>query len=211
MTETTEEGRTGEVVTAEATGWQHRNSLLAAAAAEDRSDVFACLQRVDVAVMLIQRTSCTTARVVVSERRGQFEIATLPVGLLLSDSSAYFIGKCYFETPAVHFSSRHSERNNSPTCEFPKIFHNEYHQSQSFYITEVSRKMVLSDGDTKSLAKFYIKKKKSQLKKKNHNVSPYRCCGVVQASGRLDRIQLGASFAKIPAAAFRNWGHSHAS
>lgn len=210
MTETTEEGRTGEVVTAEATGWQHRNSLLAAAA-EDRSDVFACLQRVDVAVMLIQRTSCTTARVVVSERRGQFEIATLPVGLLLSESSAYFIGKCYFET-------RHSERNNSPTCEFSKIFHNEYHQSQSFYITEVSRKMVLSDGDTKSLAKFYKKKKKS-IKKKNHNVSPYRCCGVVQASGRLDRIQLGsgqrrlhaASFAKIPAVAFRNWGHSHAS
>lgn len=117
MTETTEEGRTGEVVTAEAIGWQHRNSLLAAAAAEDRSDVFACLQRVDVAVMLIQRASCTTAGVVVSERRGQFEITTLPVGLLLSESSAYFIGKCYFETPAVHFLSRHSERNNSPTCE----------------------------------------------------------------------------------------------
>lgn len=188
MTETTEGGKTGEVVTAEATVWQHRNSLLAAAA-EDRSDVFACLQRVDVAVMLIQRASCTTAQVLVSERRGQFEIATLPVGLLLSESSAYFIGKCYFETPAVHFLSRHSERNNSPTCEFSKIFHNEYHQSQSFYITEVSRTMVLYDADTKSLAKFYKKIKKSI---KKENVSPYRCCGDVQASGRLDRIQLGS-------------------
>lgn len=55
MTETTEERRTGEVVTADATGWQHCNSLSVAAAAEDPPDGFACLQRVDVAVMLIQR------------------------------------------------------------------------------------------------------------------------------------------------------------
>lgn len=54
MTETTEERRTGEVVTADATGWQHRNSVSVAAAAEYPSDGFACLQRVDVTVMLIQ-------------------------------------------------------------------------------------------------------------------------------------------------------------
>lgn len=54
MTERTEQRRAGEVVTADATGWQHRNSLSVAAAAEDPSDGFACLQRVDVAVMLIQ-------------------------------------------------------------------------------------------------------------------------------------------------------------
>lgn len=54
MTETTEERRTGEVVTADATGWQHRNSLSVAVTAEDPSDGFACLQRVDLAVMLIR-------------------------------------------------------------------------------------------------------------------------------------------------------------
>lgn len=53
MTETTEGGRTGEDVAADETAWQHRKSLSAAAAAEDPSDGFACLQRVDVATFVV--------------------------------------------------------------------------------------------------------------------------------------------------------------
>lgn len=80
MTETTEQRRSGEVVTADATGWQHRNSLSVAAAAEDPSDGFACLQRVDVAVKLIQSdfffvvVSFATAQTVVQKK--QFEITS---------------------------------------------------------------------------------------------------------------------------------------
>lgn len=97
MTETAEDGRSGEVVTTDASGWQHCHSLFGGG---DRSDVLACSQRVDVAVMLIPHASFTTAHVVASE---------------LSESSAYFRGTSHLEPPGVRFSSHHSKRCSSWT------------------------------------------------------------------------------------------------